>query len=120
MRLYPTIDPGHRMPQPGSFPGSGAESTSKTAVSREQFVRSNILLESALETGIDAAEPKRQARAARSTWVGSKLKTYYEALVRKFERAGQAEMENYLAASENLADLEERIRRYERMHSRYY
>jgi len=52
-------------------------------------------------------------QAKQGAWVGSKLKPYFEALVRKFEGGGQAELENYLAASQNLADLEERIRHYE-------
>jgi hypothetical protein len=75
--------------------------------------------ESAPELGADAVELERQARAARSAWVGGKLKSFFEALVRKFERAGQAEMEDYLAASQSLADLEERIHRYERKRSGY-
>jgi hypothetical protein len=118
MRLYPPIYPGDSILQPGIFPGGDAVSTWERALSRTPFVRSNIRAESAPETGVDAGTRARQARVGRSVWVGSKLKSYYEALVRKFEHAGQAEMENYLAASQNLADLEERIRRYERMQSR--
>lgn len=120
MRLYPPMYPGDSILQPGTVPGGGAVSAWNAAVFRTPFVRSNMRAEGAPEPGVDAAALERQARAARSVWVGSKLKSFYEALVRKFERAGQAEMENYLAASQNLADLEERIRRYERMQSRYY
>jgi hypothetical protein len=83
-------------------------------------VHSNIGAESAPKLEVDAPALVRQASAARSAWIGSKLKSYYEALVRKFARGGQSEMENYLAASQSLADLEERIRRYERMQSRRY
>jgi hypothetical protein len=81
-------------------------------------VRSTIRAESQPGAVVEAAAPKRQARAAPGAWVGSKLKPYYEALVSKFERAGESELENYLGASQSLADLEQRIRRYERMQSR--
>jgi hypothetical protein len=79
------------------------------------LVRSNIAPESAAEAEIDFAAVEAQARAARSAWVGSKLKSFYEALVLKFERAGPAEKENYLGAARSLADLEQRIREEERM-----
>jgi hypothetical protein len=110
--------PGDSILQPGTFPGSDASGTRTTATSRAYFVRSNIPVETAPEPGVDVAAIERQASAARAAWIGSKLKSYYEALMRKFARGGQAEMENYLAASQSLADLEERIYRYERMQSR--
>jgi hypothetical protein len=69
------------------------------------------------EAVADTDQPEQRMQARHGAWVGSKLKPYLEALVRKFEGGGQAELENYLAASQNLADLEERIRRYERMPS---
>ena len=118
MRLYPPIYPGDSIMRPGTLPGGDSVSARDAADSRVAFVRGNMRAERAPEAGDDAAAPRRQARTRRSAWVGSKLNPYYEALVRKFERAGQAEMENYLAASQNLADLEERIRRYERMQLR--
>ena len=118
MRLYPPIYRGDGIVRPGTLPGGDFISACDEADSRAAFVRSNIRVGRTPEARVDAAVPQPQSRARRSVWVGSKLKPYYEALVRKFERAGQAEMENYLAASQNLADLEERIRRYERMQSR--
>jgi hypothetical protein len=118
MRLYPPMYPGDSILQPGTVPGGGIASTRAVAIFRTSFVRSNIRAESVPEARVDVAAIEQQARAARSVWIGSKLKSYYEALVRKFARGGQAEMENYLAASQSLADLEDRIRRYERMQSR--
>jgi hypothetical protein len=78
------------------------------------MVQSNINADAAPEPRIDIAVIEQRARAARSAWVGSKLKSYYQALVRKFERAGEAGRDDYLGASKSLADLEERIRRFER------
>lgn len=120
MRLYPQMYPGDSILQPGAVPGGEAVKAWNAAPSRTYFVRSNIDAESAPELEVDVATLERQARAARAAWIGSKLKSYYEALVRKFARGGQAEMENYLAASQNLADLEERIHRFERMQLPYY
>ena len=112
MRLYPPIYPGDSILQAGTFPGGDFVSAWSEAIFRIPFVRSKIHAER------DESAPKRPTRATPRVWVGSKLKPYYEALVRKWERAGQAELENYLAASQNLAELEERIHRYERMQTR--
>src|ERR1039458_3137613 len=120
MRLYPPIYPEDGILQPGVFPGGDPVNLRKTGTCGADIVHSNIGAESAPKLEVDAPALVRQAIAARSAWIGSKLKSYYEALVRKFARGGQSEMENYLAASQSLADLEERIRRYERMQSRRY
>jgi len=77
-------------------------------------VQSNIRADSAAGPRIDINAIEQRARAERSAYIGSKLRSYYQALVRKFERAGEAGKEDYLAASQSLADLEDRIRRYER------
>ena len=108
------------MLHPGVFPGGDAVNLRKTGTFGADIVHSSIGADGAPKLEVDVPTLVRQARAARDAWIGSKLKSYYEALVRKFARGGQSEMENYLAASQNLADLEERIRRYERMQSRHY
>ena len=125
MKFYPPMYLGDGIFRPGTVPGGNTPSFWEEAVSKQNFVRSNIASESAV-TALPAAPAlvvatlEQRARAARSAWVGSKLKSFYVALVRKFERGGQAELENYLAASQSLADLEERIRHYERRHSPYF
>lgn len=120
MRFYPPIYPEDSVQHPASFPGGDATDAFKTALFPTFFVRRTMREKDTPAPRADAGAAAQQKYAMGGAWVGSKLKSYYEALVRKFERAGQAEMENYLAASQNLADLEERIRRYERLHSRYY
>lgn len=117
MKLYPTLYPGDSILQPAT----DASSDTKTAWNRASFgapfVRSSMTANSAPELRIDLVTMERQARAARSAWIGSKLKSYYQALVHKFARGGQAARKDYLAASQCLADLEKRIRREERMQS---
>lgn len=120
MRPYPQIYPGDSSLQTGTVLSNNARTSWNSAISETSIVHGIIGAEQAPGLEIDLAAIEAQARAARSAWIGSKLKSFYEALVRKFARGGEAEMENYLAASHNLADLDERIRRYERMQLRYY
>jgi len=115
MRLYQTMHSDDRVSLPGAeFCGSSANE-GNSADCPTSIVQRTMPAADLAEPAIDFVALERQARAARSAWIGSKLHSFYQALVRKFERAGSAEMENYLAASQSLAELEERIRRYERM-----
>jgi hypothetical protein len=118
MKLYPPIYPGDSLLQPGFFSGDTPQRSRNAAAFPTPVVRRDMPAQSAPETGMGGAAVERQAGAARHAWVGSKLKSLYQTLVRKLEDAGQSEMEDYLAASQNLADLEARIRRYERMQLR--
>jgi hypothetical protein len=113
-RLYPSIDLEAGTPPPGAFPGADAANAWSTGIFGAGFVHSNMRTrgDPALRVDVDALV--RQARAARSAWVGSKLKYYYEALVRRFARGGQSDNANYLAAVRSLAGLEERIGRHQR------
>jgi len=120
MRFYIPMYPGDSVREPGIVPGGDAINSWKVPLFWPFLVRRTMRAGSNSAATAKAVLPKPRTQAKQSAWVGSKLKSYYEALVRKFESGGQAELENYLAASQNLADLEERIRRYERMHSKYY
>jgi hypothetical protein len=117
MRLYPPIYPEDSMLQPGTFPGGEAADPRKAATNGSSLVRSKIDAESIPEAKATAQE--HQAKTARGVWRGSKLKPYLEALVRKFALGGPSELEKYLAASQNLADLENRILRYQSLQSRH-
>jgi hypothetical protein len=120
MRLYIPIYPGDSVQEPGIIPGGDAVNSWKIPLFWPILVRRTMRAGKNSVAAANADRPEQRMPAKQGAWVGSKLKFYYEALVRKFESGGQAELENYLAASQNLADLEERIRRYERMQSRYY
>jgi hypothetical protein len=120
MRLYQQMYFDDTISRPVRLSVGNPVNAGNSANFPTSVVQSNMPAESTPELGVDFVALERQARAARSAWVGSKLKSFYQALVRKFERAGAAEMENYLAASQNLAELEERIRRYERGQPLYY
>ena len=117
MRFYPPIYPDDSILHPGPFPGAAAKDTRKPATFRADLVHSSIAGADVPPLEIDLEVIEVQARAARAAWIGSKLKSLFQNLVYWFERSDQAELEHYLAASESLADLEVRIRRYERMRS---
>ncbi len=113
MRLYQQMYFGNLAL--GLVPGSGGSpaSNGKPADCPTSFVRSNMAAEGAFVLGVDFIEIERQARAARSAWVGAKLQSVFHALLRKFGRAGPAEARK--AAAQDIAKLEERMRRSERM-----
>ncbi len=115
MQLYQRTRSGDRVLAPGTAVSGKPENDGNATDCPVSFVQRTIPVSDAPEVEVDFVALERAARAARSAWIGSKLQSFYQALVRKFERAGSAELENYLAASKSLAELEERIRRYERM-----
>lgn len=120
MRLYPRMFRGSNLLKPGiAYSGDAARVQDEAGCVVMMVHRSNAV-ESAPRPALDLAAIEECARAARTAWVGSKLKPYFEALVRKFALGGPSEMEKYLAASQNLADLEERMRHYERRQLPYY
>lgn len=118
MRLFQRMCRDNSLVRPRVGSSTDSAKRKYTADYRADIVHSSNYVHGAPEPALDVALIEAQARDARLAWVGSKLKPYYEALVRKFARGGNAEMENYLAASQNLADLEERIRHFERVQSR--
>jgi hypothetical protein len=120
MRFYAPLYEGDNSIRPDAGLELALGQAVKSGMSETDFVHGNMLAEATTGPNFDLAALERRARAARSAWVGSQLKYYYQALVNKFERAGQSELEHYLAASENLADLEARIRRFERQQVSYY
>ena len=57
---------------------------------------------------------ERRAKVLRAAFIRSLFKSFYDRLSRWFDRREMAEREEYLAASQNLAELEARMRRLER------
>lgn len=52
--------------------------------SKDNIVQSNITADDLPEFDLDIEAIRRQAQAARSAWIASRLKSYYEAVVRRF------------------------------------
>ena len=102
MKLYAPIYPGDSMLQPGEVPGGDSESEWTKAALSASFVHSTIGLDGESEPRIDLMDIEERARAARSAWIGSQLKSLYAALERMFERIAKHRFERDLAASNHV------------------
>ncbi len=99
MKFYPPIYPGESILQPGTVPGGELESEWTHAALKVPFVRSSMGAKRAPEAGIDLIAIEEQARAARSAWIGSQIKSLYATLTRKFENLAKNRLERRLTAS---------------------
>lgn len=84
----------------------------KAAVSHAQLVQSNIIQEATRTDAFSIAELEQEARAMRAAVMLRMAKSMIAAIDNWFDRRAQRQLEEYLAASQNLSDLEARMRRY--------
>ena len=131
MRLYAPLYEGDSFLRPDAAFGEPAAPVFKTPAPAADFVRSNIQVEAANETALDLYVIEQTARAMHSaemarllrnaaTSVASGLKAAYTAVVDWLDRNETWERDNFLAASANLADLEQRQRHFERTGLAHY
>jgi hypothetical protein len=99
MKLYPPIYPGDSILRPGTVPGGDVEDATAKAPVLASFVRSGIGEESAPDSTIDLVAIEERARAVRSAWIGSQLKSLYATLARKFEHIAQDRLQRQLTTS---------------------
>ncbi len=107
----------------GNPGGSASEAFSKLGGALKQAFSEPSLVQSSMglsDTGpetIDIFEIERQARALRAAYMLRSFKAMLFAIDKWFTRRAQNDLESYLANSQNLADLESRMRRYGDQHS---
>jgi hypothetical protein len=89
----------------------------KQAFSEPNLVQSSMGLSDTGPATIDIFEIERQARALRAAYMLRSFKAMLFAIDQWFTRRAQNDLESYLASSQNLADLESRMRRYGDQHS---
>jgi hypothetical protein len=89
----------------------------KQALSEPNLVQSSMGLSDTGLKPIDIFEIERQARALRAAYMLRSFKAMLFAIDQWFTRRAQNDLESYLASSQNLADLESRMRRYGDQHS---
>ncbi len=89
----------------------------KQAFSEPNLVQSSMGLSDPGPMTIDIFEIERQARALRAAYMLRTFKAMIFAIDKWFTRRAQNDLESYLAASQNLADLESRMRRYGDQHA---
>ncbi len=120
MRLYAPLDESNSLLRPGAAFGEPAVATRKTAVSRPAIVRGNIGLEAANESALDIPGIEYDARSQRSSAFGRFAKSLFTAIGAWLDRAENRELDHFFTASENLADLEQRQRHFERTGVAHY
>ncbi len=125
MRLYAPLYEGDSFLRPDAAIGTSVRAVLKTPAPALDFVQSNIQAEAANQTALDIHALAQTARLLRGaelarllhnayTSVANGLKTAHTAVVDWFERVEYQERDNFFAASESLADLEQRQRHFER------
>jgi hypothetical protein len=92
-------------------PATISQESRSGALFGADLVQSNMQTEWSSGTP-DIAAIKRSAEAMRNAYILSLLQAAFAALENWFARLQQQELEDYLADSQNLADLESRMRRY--------
>jgi hypothetical protein len=92
-------------------PGPICQRNQHMAVSELHLVQSNMTTE-LLPGRFDIQAIRRRAEAMRAAYIRSRLDAVWSAIESWFARRQQRELENYLADSQSLAELESRMRRY--------
>jgi hypothetical protein len=92
-------------------PGPICRRDQYATVSGLDLVQSNMTTE--LRPGsVDIQAIRRRAEALRAAYIRSRLDAVWSAIENWFARRQQRELENYLADSQSLAELESRMRQY--------
>jgi hypothetical protein len=120
MRLYAPLDEGDSILRPDAAFGEPAAMVFKAPAPAARFVRSNIQVEAANETSIDLHTVEQTAHAMRNSEFARLLKAVYTAVADWLERNETYERDNFFASAENLADLEQRQRHFERTGLAHY
>jgi hypothetical protein len=120
MRLYAPLYENDTLLRPDAAFGEPAAIVFKTPAPAAGFVRSNIQAKAANDTALDLRAIEQTALAMRGAAFARLLKAAYTAVVDWLERIDTLERDNFFAAAENLADLENRQRHYERSGCAHY
>ena len=119
MRLYAPLYEGDSILRPDAALGESPVKVFSTSAPTD-FVRSNIQAEAANETVLDIHAIEQLARAHRSMVMAKLIKSMFKAIGDWLERSEHFERDSFFAAAENLADLEQRQRHFERTGMAHY
>ena len=120
MRLYAPLYEGDNTLRPDAALGGSAASVKKSPAPAPVIVRSNIAPGSAIENALDTPVTGQLRRNPRNVGIARMAKTLFTAIDQWLERSENHERDNFFAASENLADLEQRQRHFERTGVAHY
>jgi hypothetical protein len=116
MRLYAPLYEGDNTLRPDAALGGSAASVKKSPAPTLKIVHSNI----ALENAADYPVAEQDVRQPRDGGIMRITKTLFAAIGEWLERSENQERDNFFAAAENLADLEQRQRHFERTGVAHY
>jgi hypothetical protein len=127
MRLYAPLYEGDTILRPDAAFGEPAVRVFRSPAPAPDLVRSNIQIEAANETALDIRAIEEIARIHRNaeitrmlTPVFNAIGGWFKAIGAWFEHEDNFMRDNFFAASENLADLEQRQRHFERTGMTHY
>lgn len=120
MRLYAPVYEGDTLLRPDAALGESAVTVFKTPAPAVNFVRGNMQVAAANATALDLDAIEQRARAERGSEIARLLRGAYTAVVNWLESIDTQERDNFFAGAENLADLENRQRHYERTGRAHY
>ncbi len=120
MRLYAPLYEADSIVRPDAAFGERAGKVFKAPAPAADFVRSNNKAKAANETVLDIDAIVQLAHRQRGAELGRLLKAAYTAVVDWLDRNETYERDSFFAASENLADLEQRQRHFERTGIAHY
>ena len=120
MRLYAPLYETDSILRPDAAYGEPAAKVFRSPAPARDFVRSSIQIEAANETLFDIHAIEQIARRNRSAEIARMLKTLFTAIGEWFKRNENFERDSFFAAAENLCDLEQRQRHFERTGRAHY
>lgn len=120
MRLYAPLYEGDSILRPDAAFGEPAVRVFRSPAPAADFVHSNIQAEAAQETVLDIHAIEQLARHRRSAELARMIKAMFSAIGAWFERQENYDRDSFFAAADNLADLEQRQRHFERTGLAHY
>ena len=120
MRMYAPLYEGDSILRPDAALGESALRVFRSPVPAPDFVRSNIQVEAANETILDIHAIEQIARIHRNAEISRLLHVMFKKIGDWFERLDYSERDRFFAESENLCELEQRQRHFERTGMAHY
>lgn len=120
MRLYAPLYEGDSILRPDAAFGEPAVRVFRSPAPVADFVQGNIQAEAARETVLDIHAIEQLARRHRSMELARMIKGMFAALGAWLESSENYDRDSFFAAADNLADLEQRQRHFERTGLAHY
>lgn len=120
MRLYAPLYEGDSILRPDAAFGEPSVRVFRSPAPVADFVRSNNQADAANETVLDLLAIEQMARRQRGVELARMIKAVFASIGAWLERNENFERDSFFAASENLADLEQRQRHFERTGTAHY